>query len=843
MCSYFKSFLCFVLLGFSIMMPAQNLPSLKKDDAITAGKLQNGISYYLVTDSAMKGVADFALVRKGSTDTLAARRELSNLPHFNKTIPYRFLSRKGIGCRPEGYISYEGDATVFRFDNVPVFDQEASDTTILMMFDLIAAQPKEHAIIIAGDITPAKIIEKFDVFSLMVPARTTSYTKPEYVWKPSDETGYSFTQSSRPGVRVTFRSPRTPDAEMNTIQPFISELFARELKEIVNGRLGEALASRDIPAYKMAVSHKGSTEGPGDEIFTVSLETPEDQVIPATMALSSTLSDLGSKGVGTEEYRTARASVLGLLSKPQDNGGLVRQCIASYLYGGDLSSRQEKARFFSSRNMSEEAELALFNNYASALLGDVNNASVEWQGREADYDDWECEMVFKTTWDGVGMLDKSSSQWTVSKADTTGFWEEKNKSKLKTVGTEPVSGGEMWTFANGMKVIYKQMKTRGMFSYSMMIKGGYSNVKDLPRGEGAFFSDMLSLYDVGDLSGSEFQKVLKANGVRMENKVSVADMKISGSAPSSRYALVFKALLSLANNRKLNRKAFEEYRKSTLASLPPAYLDSLMYPEYDYSDVKTPSGLTDRTQADADAYFSKQFLRCNDGVIVLVGELPAENVQKYLAGVIGGFRVSKTNAVRVPVSYKFRKGSNAYSATGEPVSVNIAMACAEPFTTENYMAFKIASQSLLRKLKGAMAEQGFSVDMADNFKLFPQESLELIFTCNPVPDHGLPSGVAGGEGHPKRAMVTARKVIDEVLSNPIPAEELKACKALLSNVYSIGLSDPDRYADAIMLRYSGGKDVLTDYSKRIGSVTADNVKHIFGVLAEGMRIEYVVKQQ
>ena len=162
-------------------MPAQNLPSLKKDAAITAGKLQNGISYYLVTDSAMKGVADFALVRKGSADTLAARKELANLPHFNKTIPYRFLSRKGIGCRPEGYISYEGDATIFRFDNVPVFDQEASDTTILMMFDLIAAQPKEHAIIIAGDITPAKIIEKFDVFSLMVPARTTSYSKPEYV--------------------------------------------------------------------------------------------------------------------------------------------------------------------------------------------------------------------------------------------------------------------------------------------------------------------------------------------------------------------------------------------------------------------------------------------------------------------------------------------------------------------------------------------------------------------------------------------------------------------------------------------------------------------------------------
>ena len=843
MCSFIKSFFCFVLLGISIMMPAQNLPALKKDANITTGKISNGISYYLVTDSAMKGVADFALVRKGFSDTLSARKELASLPHFNKTIPYRFLSRKGIGCRKEGYISYEGDATIFRFDDVPVFDQEASDTTLLMLFDLIAAQPKEHAIIIAGDITPAKIIQKIDMLSLLVPSRTTSYKKPEYVWKPSETTSYSFVKSDKAGVSIRFRTPRTPDAEMNTIQPFISELFAKELKEIVLGRLGESFVARDIPVAKMTVKHTDSTEGPGDETLEISLETPENQVIPATMALSSTLSDIGSKGVGVEEYRTARATVLGRLSKPQDNSDLVRQCISSYLYGSDLSSRQDKAKFFSSRNMSEAAEMELFNNYASALLGSAGNASVQWRGHEEYYDDWEYEMVFKTTWDGVAMLDKPSWQWTVSSADTTGFWNEKNKSKLKSVSTEPVSGGEMWTFANGMKVIYKQMKTGGSFSYSMMVKGGYSNVRDLPRGEGAFFSDMLSLYNVAGLSGKDFQKVLKANGIRMEDKVSVSDMKIFGSAPSGRYALVFKALLSVANNRKLDTKAFEEYRKSTLASLLPAYLDSLMYPEYAYSSVKTPSGLTSRTQSDADEYFSKQFIRCNDGVILLVGEIPSAEVQKYLTGVIGGFRVSKANAVRVPVSYKLRKGSSAYSVTGDPVSVSIAMACTEPFTTENYMAYKIASLSLYRKLKGAMAEQGFSVNMSDNFNVYPQESLELIFTCDPVPDEGLPAGISGVQDHPKRAMVAARKVIDEVLSKPLSADELKACKELLSNAYSTSLTDPDYYLDAVMLRYSGGKDVLTDYSKRIGSVTADNVKQVFGVLAEGLRIEYVVKQQ
>ena len=93
-----------------------------------------------------------------------------------------------------------------------------------------------------------------------------------------------------------------------------------------------------------------------------------------------------------------------------------------------------------------------------------------------------------------------------------------------------------------------------------------------------------------------------------------------------------------------------------------------------------------------------------------------------------------------------------------------------------------------------------------------------------------------------RSLVEARKVIENVLSNPIAPAELAACKSLLTNSYSTYLADPDNYIDAVLMRYSGGKDVLTGYAGRIGSVSADKVKEIFGALSEGMRIEYVVKQ-
>ena len=413
-------------------MPAQNLPALQKDASVTHGELANGISYYLVTNPSMKGVADFALVRKGLCDTLAAREELTALPHFNKTVPYKFLSRKGIGCRPEGYVSYRDDVTIFRFDDVPMFDAAAADTTLLMLFDIIAAQPCKHAVIVSGDIKASDIMEKMNVFSLMVPSRNPSYTAPEYSWTPSDNTSWSFESSRQPSVEVDFRSQRTPAAQMNTIQPFISELFSKELGEVVKNRLREALLSRKIRINGMEVNYEGSADFPGDEHFRVRMEMPESQLIPASMALASTLAGIGTGGVGIDEYRTVRESVLQAFSKAQTNDEIVKRCISAYLFGADLATPATKAKFFSSRNMTLDSELKLFNGYISALLADTQNASVRWTGSLEEYDEWIYQMMFKSTWNGISMLEKPSYSWKVAARDTSDFWSDRNKSKLKT---------------------------------------------------------------------------------------------------------------------------------------------------------------------------------------------------------------------------------------------------------------------------------------------------------------------------------------------------------------------------------------------------------------------------
>ena len=842
MCYFYKIVLCFVLLGFSISVPAQNLPALQKDGAVSTGTLQNGITYYLVTNSTTKGVADFALVRKGCSDTLASREELVSLPHFNKTIPYRFLSRKGIGCRPEGYMTYGGGNTVYRFDDVPVFDQAASDTTLLLLFDLIAAQPCQHAVVIAGDITPAALLERMKVFSMMVPSRNPGYTKEAYSFKTSGGTLYSFTESARPSLKVEFRSPRTPDAQMNTIQPFISRLYALELKEIVDNRLEEVFSERGIPALDLATTCLGSAETSGDERFTVEVVTSPDQLVQATLAVASVLSEIGSRGVDGDEYRTAKSTVISRLGHPRSNDDLVRQCISSYLYGSDLASTDTKVKFLTSRPMDADTEARLFNNYISAILSDTDNMSVSWTGTPEEYGVLSYELLFKAMWNSVAMLDTRTYQWSVNAADTSRLWNGKGKTKFKNAESEFVSGGETWTYANGMKVIYKKLATPGRFAYSLMIRGGYTLVRDLGKGEGAFFSDMLSLCSVAGMSGKDFIRLMNINGIEMKYQVTGADLRVYGEAPSNRLDLLMKGLLSLADERKPDNAAFVTYRRAQAASLKPAFLDSLMYKDYMYSPVKTPSGLNDQTYAKALGYFNSEFIRVNDGVLVLAGDLGYDATQKKLAMYLGGFRTTKTVVGRTPVSYKLGSGSTSYSMPGTPTRVMIGMAFTKPFTTENYMAFRIASLALKRAVTGAMGAVGFSVAMDENYGIYPLEGGELVFTCSPVPDAGLPKAIAGGEDHPRKALLDARKAIDDILKNPIPAAELQACKSLLTNSYTSVLADPEGYVDAILMRYTYGKDVLTNYSARIGSVTAANVQQIYQALSEGIRIEYVVKE-
>ena len=121
--------------------------------------------------------------------------------------------------------------------------------------------------------------------------------------------------------------------------------------------------------------------------------------------------------------------------------------------------------------------------------------------------------------------------YNISNSDTLTLKKPSGKLKIKTVSPEPLSGGQIWTFDNGIRVIFKNVPKSGMFHYMWLLKGGYSLLPGIKPGESAYISDMLRLYDVCGMSCYRFADMLSANGITMKGEVTMSDFRISGAAP------------------------------------------------------------------------------------------------------------------------------------------------------------------------------------------------------------------------------------------------------------------------------------------------------------------------
>ena len=853
-------FCCVLSALLSIMMPAQDLPPLPKDPNITTGVLPNGISYYLAVNQVSKGLADFSLLQKGATDVERARTALASSPHFSTKTPCEFLSSKGIGYSEKGYVEVGPDATSFRFRDIPVFDEAAVDSTFMLIFDLARTWPGDQAIVVAGDIAPAKILEKIKVLSMTVASREKGEAPEPYKWEPSDTASFRFipTPDSSAGfVTAMYEFPRTPQANMNTAQPVVSEMFAGEFGTILTNRLRKRLRDGKIPVSAINYVYSSSAAGSGNEHYTITLHTLGDSLKAVVKVLAATLSDLDSTGASFPEYKDAKDELLSNVVKTKvvSNGFYTDQCASSFLYGSSLASLSTKASIFLSKNMEDSRELALYNNFVSALLDKSRNLTLQCVGSNLGAEDGQdLKDAFDEAW--AAQWDKPWPEtYRVNYSDTLGLVQPSKKAKIKRTDTDLVSGGEVLTFSNGVKVILKKGGSKNELNYALMVRGGYSSVAGLGRGEGAFVSDMLLLDKVAGMSGEDFRKMLTANGISMNSSVSLSDLRVFGGAPSSKLTLLMKALVSLANSRETDPDAFHYYKRNEalseivkndgLGGISNA-VDSLMFPGYNYSSQKDINSLRDDLPQRAEVYFRSQFSRVDDGVLVLVGDFDPVYVKKLLCKFVGEFRTTGGSfAARPKIEYQTPRGTvtrivdmddlpNVY----EP-SVTVSMSAQVPFSTDKYIAGRIADIIFRKAIIMNLADAGMYVADEFTYDTYPQERMSLSFTCRPADMNGLPSGM-----DPAGAVDVLEKVraaIRSVASKPVSAAELQAYKSLCSNSMESMLSSPENLVQIVLMRYSEGKDLVGKYKERIAGITAAQVAEVLTSFAEGRRAEYVVR--
>lgn len=759
---------------FATIMPAQELALLPSDPAVKCSVLPDGLSCYVAENGSVKGMADFVLVRR----------------------------------------DYSGNEDVLTFNDVLTASETAMDSTLLVMMRRVArdAAPADHAVIVCGDVDASSVITRLKYMSLMVDASEPSPI-PEYEWNGDGKVKVYCVRDTLKGLSTVccgWSAARTPVEYMNTVQSALYEKTAWELGDVACRLIRRNLRNSDIPVADVSYSHTGAVDGMVDEGFSIRVTVESDNAEAAQTQIMAVLAAIDDGNVGISDFLLAENSYLlsleRLAGRPvTSNGEYVRMCTEAFLYNRPLSTDRERLEFFRSKDVPADVRSGMFTGIASALL-DVADRPDEAEAASA----------------GI-ML-----------SDTLALPGPGLKQKVRSSRKDPFSGGVVWTFENGFKVIYKMMPTARTMYYSLSLNGGFANAEGLERGEAAYMSDYMDCCWVAGMKGRDFRDMLRLAGMTLDMRVNLHGTVVSGQVKDRNASLMMKSLLALSEGCRPDTTSARYYAESmNLRGVMNsgkdirATVDSLMCPGFRYTPFRIGEGVSENTFAKADRLFENLFSKMNDGVLVIVGDMPESELKKLLQVYVGGFKVRSVASRRPSIQYHPVSGWLRYSVEGETDASVVAVSGTLPMTASNHFASEIAAMILERRIRERFSGEDVSVRLSYSRSIYPDERLSIYVLLDGTCRH-------------EDALEIRRLLAD--CSESIDADVLKACREYMKNAYALQMRAPEYWLRVIPLRHLEGKDFTSGCAAKIDAVTAEQVKNIFETLEKGAGVEYVIKK-
>ena len=842
--TYLTSFLL-ALMPFSSV--AQDLPVLKADPNIKKGVLNNGVNYYIATNKSKPSEADFLLVQKSGQ----CEHALCGSKYFPESSVQCFLERNNIVYDRNGYVLDTPDARIYRFAGVHLSPAK-TDSLLLAITDIISRSPEvgnnRQAVVIAGDVNADDFIRKLSLLGLMVPKNKVEDAEKPYTWTPTASPAFEFRPDGRmlSYVSIEYSAPNVDRKLVNTVLPLMSGHMSEEFGEVLRRRLMRIYKYNHIPVAGIDVDVRLSGTTSSDEKFKVTVSTSREYVEDAYALLVETLADADVTPIYGKEYELTRTKMMhedgyNIKQAKITNADMAERCVNAFLYNASLAADAEKYAFLQGRELPDTARLAHFDRYVKALVDrDANvivrsNSHIDLQG------------LYMSSWQKAVDEAKKEALFAITDADTTMLPGPGLKGKGPKIKPDALTGGKLWTFPNGLKVVYKQQNTGGLVYYDFALGGGMDAVQGLKNGEGKFIPDILFCSKISGIPGGDFLNMLNAEGITMESSITYSRFCIEGHAPSNRLNLLMRSLLAIANERVGDRDAFTYYMNCEKLRLDgnvqairdrAVALDSIMCMGNRYSKFKLSGSLSDETFEKAELFFSNEFAQCNDGVIVIISDRSEDDVLKLIQPYTGRFRVNTIAAKRRIDNLSSLTGSSLYIKDGDRNSIDIVMTVPLQVTTANHALAELAVMAVKDAAFSAMKGTGYYPNAAFTVDVYPSERLGVMVTVQ----EALLSGLDQDEHlDPLPVLVGMRRELEILCKEKLSDARLKELKARLRNRVKELEASPEFWAEMAAIRYVDGKDLVSRYIDRVEAATAEQVRQLIEKLYNGGKVEYVVR--
>jgi len=510
----------------------ENLPKLPEEPVLTKGTLPNGISYYLVANPSVKGVADIAVLQR------ACQNEVE--------VPSGLLVRHGIGPGKSGYVrKFEGNI-LYTFSDCPIIEGDTCvDSLLFASLNIIGTAASQgtpaygttnQTLIIAGDIDRNALATKLKMLSMGIPLQTGVKPQSNYSWNAGGNKTVDVVEGDGPTstIEYVFRMPAMPREDNGTAVTAMSEQLNSVFETLLLKSIDRIMQINSVTVHDLSFDVLRSDAHEGDDMYTLAITVDKKDLAKTVRSVAQVYNQLVISGASTGQYKWAHNTVAAKAwvnaLKPVSNEEYVTRCVNSILYNAGFASAKTKVELYRNKDIADSVRTRTFNRYAQGLITETETA-VRVTGAPEGFTVADFVSLAREEGLRASLLD-------VNYADTLNFPAlQKKKVKAPKAVADPMTGGNLWTYQNGLTMIYKKMQTDGVLYYSWVLRGGELEAPSLTGAP------------VGVLAGEDFVALLAANGIDMDIKATASDIRIEGTAEETRIQLLFKAFQYLFENR------------------------------------------------------------------------------------------------------------------------------------------------------------------------------------------------------------------------------------------------------------------------------------------------------
>ena len=833
---------------------SQSLNELPADSKIVMGTFPNGMNWYVVSNPAEKGFADFALVYRHSADARdyadVSRGILSAQGRLQNRSLQKFLSSNAVAPTETGYAECSDDAVTFRFEDVMLGRSPSiADSLLLAVFgiaDELSANavttrdslhfPLENmAVIVSGDVSGKELVSKMGIFSLMTPKNVVARdTVPAVKCMAESRRTAEVTADTLGNVcrlSASFNFPRIPREYMPTPQFAVVDKMSDTFRFIAESRLRDALNAQSLPFAEIRSEHVSSADVSGFESIDLSFFTLRENADSAMRCFGEVLGSLDRGEMNVDDIILSSAlyseKCLGKSANSVKNSEYVKICSASFLHGAPLTTDAQLCGFCQSRVLPDTLQLRLMKTFSEALLSP----------------DDSCE-AFCAGWNDGKVVPGRALEL----RDTLLLpGPSQKKSKVRN-GKELMSGGEVWTFQNGLKAYYKRVPGTKKLHWALNVDKGYASAGGLVPGEAAFLPDLLKCRTLPGIDVRSMKDIMAATGITAEAEVSLYSTTLKGTATPRSLNLLLQGLVGMFRGSCADSSAVAELMRSASVSRELAAggrgarlagIDSLVCADNPYSGIRMYENFTSATVHKAERLFGEAFSDLGNGFLVITGDMEPSELQKALAWYAGEFPVTSRPEKRPRVRFSPVSGQSTTFRNGSEESIDVLLSTALPMNAANLCSSRLAVCLLEDSLHDALVGTGFHVKVSSSFLMYPQERFSVMVSLDRIPEDGFAYGSLD-DTEILSVLARLRSALSDVPSVERPAAVLNAYKARLNGEHDAEAAAAEYWRDALVVRYADGRDFSTKINDRMNAVTAPQVGDVLKSLVNGSRVEYVV---